>query len=993
MNDNYFSSLVLYYGRSRFYYSMQKVALDGLAKYPMQSKFRFFNGMALVLGNTYLQEGIRELSPLRNEPDFELAATMALIYAHKCCRIVDQDALLIQERRLNDARNSTNPTSYYYAALFLYLRSEIDLARKYADKATKIDANFDLAVVLKAWCDLSSIQPMTGNMQQILESCITHSDGKNIDASLALVRFYQTRGNFEEAVLTLNKISVRYPELNIPLIEKMETHLAARHWDHAMETSMRVINLDPNNIAALRVKCIILIGRESNFKPAVSTLQQLLTAVERIESGNHSLILQICRLFSKICSRNADILQITLRYVDKINEISPGNLDILTELGYQRLLQNNLTGAEAAFRAASNINGSNFNAVCGMTLCKIKAQRDDKDIQYIKQQLAFLNDLCGNEKVPIILYMSALLPGQGQETSVQLLIQAFERHVQVLQASLVGVNYINLLNPDFLLELTVELLRHRPIPISLKTKTDLCFELSHHETLNITLKHCRSILEIITHVFPGHMQALYMIAKIEFFCGEFTNAIWRLKNILHINEMYTDARLLLAEVFVQENQMPEALHSLELALSHNFAVRERPMYHLLLGIIQRHHQLSEAHQSFLNAMQLIGDRPIEQYGEHNPQCQTFNENTFTKSDKMTLYLELIYTLRDIGDAQSVYESERLLQTAMDEFSGTAEEGRLIIVHADIMLQKYNVSKAISLLSAIKPSHPYFLQAKTNLANVHLVHRKDRAAFSKCFTELVQARPEPESYLMLGDAYMSIQEAELAINAYQNAFSMNKNNSILASKLGRAFVKTHQYSSALKYYHEAIQNPGCSSLKLDLAELYLKLKQYQNAIDALTAGARNKSLNDDNVLELQLWTKQLLLLARVYEKSGNADESLQTLKEARDNQYRLQKRFSIDADQSETLFEQYKLLSKICLRMAQHLINKRDKEQECVKCIEECLKYASNDPKVLVPLARLYMQLNLVESCREMCLQILQIDSNNEDASVMMADLSFRKKKL
>ena len=62
--------------------------------------------------------------------------------------------------------------------------------------------------------------------------------------------------------------------------------------------------------------------------------------------------------------------------------------------------------------------------------------------------------------------------------------------------------------------------------------------------------------------------------------------------------------------------------------------------------------------------------------------------------------------------------------------------------------------------------------------------------------------------------------------------MNPNDSLLASKLGRAYVKTHQYARAVQYYQEAIKKPDHSGLRLDLAELYLKLKQYQNAADTL-----------------------------------------------------------------------------------------------------------------------------------------------------------------
>lgn len=59
--------------------------------------------------------------------------------------------------------------------------------------------------------------------------------------------------------------------------------------------------------------------------------------------------------------------------------------------------------------------------------------------------------------------------------------------------------------------------------------------------------------------------------------------------------------------------------------------------------------------------------------------------------------------------------------------------------------------------------------------------------------------------------------------------------------------------------------------------------------------------------LQTRTKQLLLLARIREKSGHLSSSLSTLKEARDNQYRLQKRVSIE--QTNNIYEQNAILTK------------------------------------------------------------------------------------
>jgi tetratricopeptide repeat protein 21B len=115
-----------------------------------------------------------------------------------------------------------------------------------------------------------------------------------------------------------------------------------------------------------------------------------------------------------------------------------------------------------------------------------------------------------------------------------------------------------------------------------------------------------------------------------------------------------------------------------------------------------------------------------------------------------------------------------------------------------------------------------------MANIYLVHKKDRISFAQCFREIVQNSPGADSYLLLGDAYLGIQEPDEAIEAYKQAARQDPSDPLLASKLGRAYVKTHQYKKAISYYKEAITIPENYSLKLDLAELYLKLKQYANA---------------------------------------------------------------------------------------------------------------------------------------------------------------------
>jgi len=88
-----------------------------------------------------------------------------------------------------------------------------------------------------------------------------------------------------------------------------------------------------------------------------------------------------------------------------------------------------------------------------------------------------------------------------------------------------------------------------------------------------------------------------------------------------------------------------------------------------------------------------------------------------------------------------------------------------------------------------------------MADIHLNQHKDRLAFTECFHEMVENSPGPQSFMMLADAYMSIQGPDRAVEANEQALKCNLCEATLACKMGRALVKTHQYGKVINYYKE------------------------------------------------------------------------------------------------------------------------------------------------------------------------------------------------
>uniref|UniRef100_A0A1B0CZK1 Uncharacterized protein n=1 Tax=Phlebotomus papatasi TaxID=29031 RepID=A0A1B0CZK1_PHLPP len=846
MDDHDFKSIIQHYGREKFYHSMQNRAFDGLSKFSGSPCFRFYNGIALVLGNRN-QEGIRELTPMLGEKEFSMAVILALMFAHKRCTVVDKEAILNLDVKLKEERKQLTAYSAYYSAVFLLLT------------------------------------------------------GKSIDASLGQVRYYQINNDYENAIGILNKLSIRYPELNIPLVEKMKSQLANWHWDHSMETSSRILNLEPTNIEALRVKILILACRDGNYGGGARELQKLLSAMSKVEPSNSELYFQIGQLFSRVCGRNIMILDETVKFIEKANQLSPGNATYLTEYGYHAYLAGKMKEATKNFKSATKVDDSAIQALCGLTLCQLA---ESGPSQQVSQQIEFLTEIQGTAKLPLLLWMSSKLFHDDSQKAISAMVEACEIQFKNLRTLSFGSEYLRRFDPDFLLEVARDLLQHSPIQLSVSMGS-----LSSREGLHISLKHSLNILEVIVKACPGLIQGVFLLAKVQFLCGEISTSTSTLQHILtDIDPTYSEAHLLSAQINIQQKQFQRAAQNLEICLSHNFKVRENPTYHLFNGIIHKNdHQYDDALKSFITAMSLIGVK-TDAMNVKIPVPLSTNSSpkpiyTLSLADKVTLYLEMVdtYMLMNLNS-----DATKLMQDAMEEFSGTSEEGRLVIANADLSLRHGNIDTVLKLLRNIQSGQPYYIQAKTKMANIYLIHRKDRVAFAQCFRELVEEYPEPESYIMLGDAYMSIQEPDDALDAYKEALKRNPHDPNLASKLGRAYVKTHQYTKAINYYNESSSMyPENSLLKLDLAELYLKLKHFTNAEQTLIDEIEGMKDGLEDVDMLQLRTKQLLLLARVREKAGHLNSSLSTLKEARDNQYKVQQRLNLE---STLIPEQRRILS-------------------------------------------------------------------------------------
>ncbi|XP_029790318.1 tetratricopeptide repeat protein 21B isoform X2 [Suricata suricatta] len=724
---------------------------------------------------------------------------------------------------------------------------------------------------------------------------------------------------------------------------------------------------DNQNVEALRILALYYLCRVGDIEKAAATLENLENALDATEPQNARLFYKITVAFSRTCGRSQLILQKIQILLEKAFGLTPKQSEFATELGYQMILQGKVKEALNWYNTAMKLDETSVPALIGVIRCQLlEGQLQDAD-----QQLEFLSEIQQSiGKSAELAYLHAVLAmkkNKRQEEVVNMLNDVLDIHFSHLEDLPLGIQYFENLNPDFLLEIITEYLNFCPMQPA-----------SPGQPLSPLLRRCASVLETIVRTVPGLLQAVFLIAKVKYLSGDTEAAHNNLQHCLEHSPSYADAHLLMAQVYLSQEKFKLCSQALELCLSYNFKVREYPLYHLIKAQSQKKMgEIAEAIKTLHMAMSLPGMRRTGASSKSKHGKTEVDAN-----HRLSIFLELVEVHRLNGEQ---HEAVKVLQDAIHEFSGTSEELRVTIANADLALAQGDVERALSMLRNVTAEQPYFIEAKEKMADIYLKHRKEKMLYITCYREIAERMPSPRSFLLLGDAYMNIQEPEEAIVAYEQALNQNPKDGTLASKIGKALVKTHNYSKAITYYEAALKSGQQNHLCYDLAELLLKLKWYDKAEKALQHALAHEPVNELSALMED--GRSHVLLAKIYSKMERPDDAITSLQQARELQARILKR--VPMEQPDAASAQKQLAAEICAGIAKHSVAQRDYER-AIKFYREALVHCETDNKIMLELARLYLAQDDTDACLRHCALLLQSDQDNEAATMMMADLMFRK---
>ncbi|XP_032656726.1 tetratricopeptide repeat protein 21A [Chelonoidis abingdonii] len=840
-----------------------------------------------------------------------------------------------------------------------------DKANEYIDRMLKLSNGSREGLILKGWVYCTS------DKQHAIKKSIKYldegiQDTTDIFGMMGKARYFMMQQNYSGALEVVNQIIVNFSGFIPAFILKMRLFLAQQDWEQTLETALRILSKDGTNIDGLQASIVNELSRTGNLNAASFQLTDFIHSLETKEPQNADLHLRKILVVSRLCGKNQQILQLIYGFIERsCTKFKSSDACFANELGYQLILQGKWKDASMWYRRAMELDEGSVDALTGIIWCQVLEGKLDE----AEHQLEFLKEVQQSiGKSVVLVYLQAVIASKknkNEPIASALLNEAAELHFSALHGLPLSMEYYEKLNPMFLIEIVKEYLVFCPKQPR-----------SPGQIVSPFLKQAAIILNPVIKAAPGMLAPLYLMAQVKYLSGELENAQGTLQRCLELDPTSADVHLLMAQIYLSQGNFRECSHSLELGVSHNFQVRDYPLYHFIKArALNKVGDYPEA----IKILKMIISLPYMKKGESKKILGT----SITMSEQVSIYLELTEALQLNGE---LHEATKIMQDAINEFSGTPEEIRITVANVDLALSKGEVEIALSMLRNITPSQPYYTEAKEKMAQIYLQIRKDKRLYIGCYCELCEQLPSPHTSLLLGDAYMNIQEPEKAVEVYGAAQRKNPLDATLARKIGQAYVKTHQYNKAINYYEVALKMSEQDFLCHDLAELFLKLKKFNKAEGVLNQAVEHDSVND--LPSMMKDVKSLLLLAKVY-KNHKKEEVMGTLNKACDIQLRILKR--IPLEQPELIPSQKQLTSLICVQFAEQYLIEKDYVQ-AVKWYKDALCYTQTDSKVLLQLACLYLTQGDIESCEHHCALLLQDDNCNEIATMMMADLMFRKQK-
>jgi len=996
-------SLVNYYARSGYYRHVQTVCNEVLKKRSNDPLILFWRAFGMAREGS-ANEAVRELDGLlrRNDAQLALPVKIALLHAHRACRVVDSEAVGQLETDLIGAEddNSVPDRARLQSALLLWHLGEYFDAKQHVTYLLRMQPNNVQALTLAGWLELSEGEAELAiggdpdlnfdKAASAFEKAIGAGGGKkDLEAMMGQAKLSCARENHKEALNTLSEVIGLYAWFLPALVEKSLVLLAMGDWEQAVETAQRVLNQSDSEggrqgaragtIDALRVCALHAISQESNPQVAGQRLTELSAALDRHEPMNAPLYHGVARPFARLAGRNPALLALTLSLTDKACKAAPHKAEYAAEHAYQLMLLGDYGPALTKLKQASAMEDGADEVMPYLIRCQILSG----DLLDAEMQLEFVKELQSTPN-PQMALNNALVAWRRHgdaDQAISHLDAALEAHMATVRTLRHNVEYFVHLNPDFLLEVGREYLRHCDSEPGARDEAS---------PTSLLLTKVTKLLHIVAKQVPGLLDGQMLLAKAHYLRADFEGAQRACASCSKADPSFTPAALLHAQILMRLDKFKQAGQVIDGILSHNFAVREAPLFQLIKAKL--HHVNGE----FAEAEQIL-TRAIKQLPPPHATASAGGdaESELSPSDRCSLHTQLVEAF--LGQ-QKLSEASSAMSTAVVQFDGTAQEGMLTIINAKVQVAKGEIETALTLLRAMPADNAHYHAARRVLADLYLEHRNDKRAYAACHEEVAAANPTVASYVMLGEAYMVVSEPEKAIAAFEHALAKSPNDAALASRIGTVLVTTHAYTKAIEYYSDAVTtDPSKASLRYELANLFYALKKYDRAvteINQLTAawlaseGGDKAAATSDMLEDIYLVTKSFALLAKILKAKNALPEALEALLRAQKNQAVALTRTRSEGG-SDQQAAQRTVAADLCVELGSTHEANHDQDASLAS-YQEALKHDDSHETAILAVGRILLSRGDHDAAEAQCTALMNLDPESYKARMLLADCLLQK---
>ncbi|EFJ52945.1 hypothetical protein VOLCADRAFT_78980 [Volvox carteri f. nagariensis] len=980
MDMQYILALVHYYAREGYFRHVQTVCNEVLKKRPGDPVLTFWKAYGLLMeGNT--ADAMRDLGSIAGNVDLDLAVCAAQLIGHEAARVPDHDAIIDLQAKLEvEERAASDTPCVHLASLYLYTKSK-ERARGLVERVLRNQPDHLQAQVLLGWIIVSQQQDDEYDMlfdESELDEAYTQfeqaveQDHSDLQALLGKAKILELKKQMAQAVDVLAEINVRFAWFVPALVEKARLLMVLGDWEQVTETLQRVLSSDAQNIMAQAWACMISLTREGNNKQAAKQLQDLFTAMNRQEPKNAELFYKVARPFARLACSDSTLLGITFLMADRAVQLKPDHAPYVVEAAAQKLLMDEVTNATERFSQAMQLDELNLDANAGV----LEAQILSGELEEAAGQVG-----AGSSDNPTITYLKGLLA--WKQGSIADGLALLERAIAALftaaaEYSGPSLEMYAVLNPARIT--TVVRLLLQGVGGEPRAPTEAPSPLISKVT---------RALDLLNKQAPALLESSLLHARALYLNGALDAALRKAGEILRMNPEESGAHLLICSVYVAQDKPDLALSALDQAVSSNFAVRETPLYHVVQSkVLIANGKLEDAKRVLESAMNLPGVRTPLSAQQRARMGRKVVEPTL--HERATIYLLLADVLARISKIPDAPEAKKYIQDAIREFEGTSEEVRVTVADCELAIARGDVEGALKKLRRIPKDSPHYVKARMAMADIYLRHRKDKTAYIKCYMDLVDHTPDYDSYCMLGEAFMQIQEPEKAVRAFESALDFNPKDVDLITRCARALVTSHDYQRAIDYFTKAIANARGGvqhSLQLELGNLLVRLRQWQPATAAINKALERNREGLPATENLQLDVEGWSMLAKVHKGTGDMDGYVAAQTRALDLQKQLL--LKLRGELPEAVALQRERTAAICFDLAEQHKRAR-KFDRAMELYMEALRHHETHVPSMLAVAKLHLANGDTDACQAQCVNLLKHDPDNEEASIMLAELMFHK---